>query len=93
MSQRVDTMPVVSIQDLPTVHVAYIDYQASSEQGDFNEIGACFQRVQSWVGRLGHDPHSLLNVRVPKADDGQLLSYGCCVQIAEAETASASHCR
>jgi hypothetical protein len=67
MNHGVDTMLDVSIQDLPTVHVAYIDYQASSEQGDFHsEIRACFQRVQSWVARLGHDPHSLLNVGVPK---------------------------
>jgi DNA gyrase inhibitor GyrI len=74
----------VSIQDLPTVHVAYIDYQASSEQGDLHsEIRACFQRVQSWVARRGHDPYSLLNVGVPNVDDGQLMSYECCVQIPE----------
>ena len=84
MNHSVDTMLAVSIRDLPTVHVAYIDYQASSEQGDFhNGIRACFQRVQSWVRSLGHDPYSLLNVGVPNVDDGRLLSYGCCVQIPE----------
>lgn len=84
MNHDVDTMLVASIQDLPTVHVAYIEHQASSEQGDFhNEIRACFRRVQSWVARLGHVPYSLLNVGVPNVEDGQLLSYGCCVQIPE----------
>lgn len=84
MNRRENTALVVSIQDLPTVHVAYIDYQASSEDGDVHsEIRACFQRVQSWVRGLGHDPYSLLNVGVPNVDDGQLLSYGCCVQIPE----------
>jgi DNA gyrase inhibitor GyrI len=77
-------MLVVSIRDLPAVRVACIDYQASSEQGDFhNEIRACFQRVQSWIRGLGHDPYSLLNVGVPNVHDGQLVSYGCCVQIPE----------
>ena len=76
------TVLVVSIQDLPPVRVAYIDYQATSEQGDFhNEIRACFQRIQNWVRRLGHDPYSLLNLGVPDVHDGQLVSYGCCVQV------------
>ena len=84
MNHNEDIVLNVSVQDLPTVHVAYIDYQASSDQGDFHsEIRACFQRVQSWVRGLGHDPYSLLNVGVPNVHDGHLVSYGCCVQIPE----------
>ena len=84
MNQGTSTMLVVSIQDLPPVHVAFIDYQAGSEQGDFHsEIRACFQRVQSWVRDLGHDPYSVLNVGIPDVRDGQLVSYRCCVQIPE----------
>ena len=82
MNHSVDTMLDVSIRDLPAVHVAYVDYQASAEQGDFHDgIRACFQRVQSWVRGLGHEPYRLLNVGIPKVDGGQLQSYGCCVQI------------
>ena len=84
MNHSVDTMLVVSIQDLPTVHVACIDYQASSAQGDFhNKIRACFQRVHGWVRSLGQDPYSLLNLGVPNVEDGRLVSYGCCVEIPE----------
>ena len=84
MNHSVDTTLVVSIQDLPKVCVACIDYQASSAQGDFhNEIRACFQRVQNWVRGLGHDPYSLLNLGVPNVQDGQLMSYACCVQMPE----------
>jgi len=54
MNHSVDTMLVVSIQELPTVRVACIDYQPSSEQGDLhNEIRLCFQRVQNWIRGLG----------------------------------------
>ena len=92
MKHSVGTMLVVSIHALPSVRVACIDYQASSEQGDFhNEIRVCFQRVQGWVRGLGHDPYSLLNVGVPNVQDSRLVSYGCCVQIPE-EVQSASDC-
>ena len=84
MSHSVETMLDVSIRDLPAVRVACVDYQAGPDQGDMHAgIRACFQRVQSWVESLGHDPYSLLNVGIPRVDGGQLLSYGCCVQIPE----------
>jgi DNA gyrase inhibitor GyrI len=84
MDHSVDIVLSVSIKDLPTVHVAYIDYQANFEEGNFhNEIRKCFQRVQNWVRKLGLDPHTLLNVGVPNVVDGQLLIYGCCVQVPE----------
>lgn len=82
MNHSVDSLLSVSIKDLPTVRVAYIDYQANSERGDLhNEIGKCFQHVQNWIRKLGHDPYTLLNVGIPNVVDGQLSSYGCCIQV------------
>jgi DNA gyrase inhibitor GyrI len=84
MNHSEETVPDVIIRDQPTVRVACVDYQPDPEQGDVHSgISACFQRVQSWVESLGHDPYSLLNVGIPHVDAGQLLSYACCVQIPE----------
>jgi DNA gyrase inhibitor GyrI len=84
MSENATPSLSVSIKELPAVHVAYIDYEANAEQGDFhNEIRKCFQRVQNWVRKLDYDPYTLLNVGIPNVVDGQLSSYGCCVQVPE----------
>lgn len=84
MSENASSLLSVSIKELPAVHVAYIDYKANAERADFhNEIRKCFQRVQNWVRKLDYDPYTLLNVGVPNVVDGQLSSYGCCVQVPE----------
>jgi DNA gyrase inhibitor GyrI len=72
----------VSIRDLPSVHVAYIEYKANAEQGDMhNEIGECFRRVQAWLGGRGYDPMTQLTIGVINMVDGRLSSYECCVQV------------
>lgn len=74
----------VAIKELPSVHVAYIEYRAGAEQGDMhNEIGECFRRVQAWVRERGYDPLTLLTIGAIKMVDGQPSSYECCVQIPE----------
>ena len=84
MNHSLDVVLSVSIRHLPAVHAAYIDYQVDLEGGYFHSrIRKCFQRVQDWVRELGLDPYTLLNVGVPNVVDGQLLSYGCCVQVPE----------
>jgi len=74
----------VSVKELPSVHVAYIEYKVGDEQGDLhNEIGGCFRRVQAWVSEGGGDPFSLLNVGALNMVEGRLSSYECCVQVPE----------
>jgi len=71
----------VSIRDLPSVHVAYIEYKPSAEQGDMHaEIAECFRRVKAWLKERGHDPMTLTIGAVNMAD-GRLSSYECCVQV------------
>jgi DNA gyrase inhibitor GyrI len=83
MSDDTTTLSI-SIKELPSVHVAYIEYKVGSEQGDMhNEIGECFRRVQAWVRERGGDPFSLLNVGALNRLGGQLSSYECCVQVSE----------
>ena len=82
MGDNMATSLSVSIRELPTVHVAYLDYKANAEQGDlYNEIHKCFQRVQTWVQGLGWDPFTLLHVGIPVVRDGQLSRYECCVEV------------
>ena len=72
----------VSTKELPTVHVACLDYKAKAEQGDlYSEIHHCFQRVQEWVQGLGLDPLTLLHIGIPIVQDGQLSRYECCVEV------------
>lgn len=82
MNHSVDTPLSVSIEDMPTVRVAYIECRMSVEQDQFrSEIRECFQRLQVWVRGLGYDPCALLTIGVSKLVGGQLSSYECCVQI------------
>jgi len=72
----------VSIRDLPSVHVAYIEHKPSTEQGDMHgEIAECFRRVQAWLKERGHDPMTRLTIGAINMVDGQLSSYECCVQV------------
>jgi DNA gyrase inhibitor GyrI len=82
MSDDTTTLSI-SIKELPSVHVAYIEYKVGSEQGDMhNEIGECFRRVQAWVTKLGYSPYTL-TIGVNNMVHGQLSSYECCVQVPE----------
>ena len=84
MSDNAATLLSVSIRELPTVHVAYIEYKPDAEQGDMHaQIGDCFRRVQAWVREHGYDPLSRLTIGAIKMTDGQLSSYECCVQVPE----------
>ena len=83
MGENTTTLSV-SIKELPSVRVAYIEYKVGAEQGDMhNEIGGCFRRVQAWVSERGGDPFSLLNVGALNMVEGRLSSYECCVEIPE----------
>jgi len=83
MSDDTTTLSV-SIKDLASVRVAYINYQVEGESGNsFNEIHECFQRVESWVRQHGSDPFSVLNVGALNMVEGRLLSYECCVEAPE----------
>ena len=82
MRDNTDSSLSVSIKELLSVHVAYIDYKSKGEQGDlYDEIHECFQRIQNWALGLGLDPHILLHVGIPIVRDGKLLSYECCVEM------------
>jgi len=84
MSDNAATLLSVSIRELPTVHVAYIEYKPDAEQGDMHaQIGDCFRRVQAWVRERGYDPLSRLTIGAIKMTGGQLSSYECCVQVPE----------
>jgi len=85
MSDKAATLSV-SIRELPSVHVAFIEYKANAEQGDMhNKIGECFRRVQAWVRERGYEPLTQLTIGAIRMVDGQLSSYECCVQIPEQE--------
>jgi DNA gyrase inhibitor GyrI len=72
----------VSIKELGTIHVAYIDNIPKPEPGNMHlEISECFQRLQGWVDNLGLDHQSLLHVGVPILRNAQLLKYECCVEV------------
>jgi len=74
----------VSIRDLPPVHVACIEYQATADPSSMHdEIGECFRRVQAWLRKRGHDPLTGLTIGVINVADGRLASYDCCVQVPE----------
>ena len=84
MSDNAATVLSVSIRDLPTVHVAYIEYKPGAEQGDMHaKIGDCFRRVQAWVKERGYDPLGGFTIGAIKMAGGQLSSYECCVQVPE----------
>jgi len=84
MSDNAATLLSVSIRQLPSIHVAFMEYKVNAEQGDMhNKIGECFRRVQAWVRERGYDPLTGLTIGAFKLVDGQLSSYECCVQIPE----------
>jgi DNA gyrase inhibitor GyrI len=84
MRDGLATSLAVSIRELPSVHVAYIDCKVDFAQGDFsNEIHKCFQRVQTWVRELGYDPYKLLTIGAIQVVNSRLAVYECCVQIPE----------
>ncbi len=81
MSDNATTSLSVSIQELTSVHVAYIEYRPNAEQGNMHdEIGERFRRVQAWVRERGHNPLTRTIGAIQMMDD-QLSSYACCVQI------------
>ncbi len=83
MSDNAATSLYVTIQELPSIHVAYIEYKPDAEQRNMHaEIGDCFRRVQAWVRERGYDPLTRTIGAIQMVDD-QLASYACCVQIAE----------
>ena len=81
MSENTTASLSISIKELPSVHVAYIDYQAKDESDNSDEIRKCFQRVQDWVKGLGYDPYALLNIGIPIVVDGRLLRYESCIEV------------
>lgn len=82
MSDNIATSLVVSIRELPSVHVACIEYKANVEPGDLhNQIGECFRRVQTWVRERGYGLLTQLTIGAIQLVNGQLASYACCVQI------------
>jgi DNA gyrase inhibitor GyrI len=84
MSDNMATTLSVSIRELPSVRVAYIQYKASAEQSNLHDkIGECFRRVQAWLRERGDDPLTLLTIGAIKMVDGQFASYDCCVQVPE----------
>ena len=53
MSDNTGTPLSVSIQELPSIHVACIEYKPNAEQGNrHDEIGSCFRRVQAWSANV-----------------------------------------
>ena len=72
----------VTVRDLPAVHAACIRCPAQADQGQFSQaIREFFQKVQSWVKGLGHDPYKMLTIGVIYQAGGQLSHYDCCVQV------------
>ena len=72
----------VSVRELSPVHVAYVEYKPSAEQGDMHDaIGECFRRVQAWLRERGYDPMTRLTIGAIGMVDGRLSSYECCVQV------------
>lgn len=84
MSDSTAARLVVSIGELPPVHVAYIGCDLAAAGGDVaGEIRQHFQRVQAWVREQGHDPHSLWSIGALRTVAGRPSSYECCVQVPE----------
>jgi AraC family transcriptional regulator len=84
MNTSAGTSLSVTIKDLPTRHVAYMDCKDQAERDDFNGVRGCFQHVQSWVKEAGYAP--LLTLGAFEKVDDQLLSYDTCVQVPEEVT-------
>ena len=73
----------VSIQELPSIHVACIEYKPNAAQGNLHdEIGDRFRQVQAWVRERGYDPFTRTIGAIQMVDD-RLASYACCIQISE----------
>jgi DNA gyrase inhibitor GyrI len=81
----------VTIRDMSTVHAVYIRCLAQVDQGQFSQtIRESFQKVQSWVKGLGHDPYKMLTIGVIYQAGEQLSHYDCCVQVPEGTSAGKS---
>jgi len=84
MTDNTEASLSVSIGDLPSVHVACMEYQATADPSNMHdEIGECFRRVQAWLRERGYDPLTWLTIGVINVADGRLASYDCCVQVPE----------
>ena len=45
------------------------------------EIRTLFERVQTWLQELGHDPYTRLTIGAIASAEEQLLRYECCVEL------------
>jgi DNA gyrase inhibitor GyrI len=75
---------VISVKDLPVLHVASISCKVDVEPSLLDgEIRACFRRVQAWVEGLGYDPLAWPSIGAFTTAEGRLTAYACCIRVPE----------